>query len=79
LNIGEISKPKATSQDIEASSRSDPSKSAQKYSNISNNTDETGDAYARESTVASVSNVGMNRENSRPTSELVMRENFENF
>lgn len=63
-------------------------KSSEKYASISNATDESGASYKRESTVASVSNVGMNKEDSRSftpqmTSQLsetgMMRKNFENF
>ena len=61
------------------------SASAQKYLNITKPTDETGDAYTRESTVASVSGMFIDRSNSaasslgnysRQTSE-VMKSHFE--
>ena len=67
LNLGELAKPKPA-QDL--TQAAETSKSAQKYANISNNLDESGDAYKRESSVASVSNVGMNRENT-------IKKNFE--
>ena len=82
LNLGELTRPK-TSLETEQES-----KSSQKYASITNATDEAGDAYKRESTIASVSNVGMNRENSRSftpslvdsqkTETNMMRKNFEN-
>lgn len=43
---------------------SDTQASAQKYLNISKPTDETGEAYNRESTVASVSGMHLDRANS---------------
>lgn len=82
LSLGELARPKA-SLDTEAES-----KSSQKYATISNATDETGDSYKREASVASVSNVGMNKENQRAFTphmagpnkdyEASMRKNFEN-
>ena len=64
------------------------SNSSEKYASISNPTDESGGAYKRESTVASVSNVGMKKEDSRSftpqinsqiTEVEMMRKNFENY
>ncbi len=84
LNLGDLAGKTKSSYSTETDSAS-ASKSSQKYTNISNNTDLTGDAYNRESTVASVSNIGMNRENTRTNSatfnlneSLAMRKNFEN-
>ncbi len=65
------------------------SNSSQKYANITSSTEDGGDSFKRESSVASASNVAMNKENSRsftpsmgdsqPSDINQMRKNFENF
>lgn len=81
LNIGEVSRPKTTDQKQETTTNY----SSQKYSNISKPTDDLGENYRRESTVASVSNVGFNgsrsetpRTESRVSTANLMRRDFEN-
>jgi hypothetical protein len=54
LNIGELSKPTTFNTDSKQSSES-----SQKYTSISKSSDESGESYKRESTVASVSNLGV--------------------
>jgi hypothetical protein len=93
LNLGELkpvanpSPAKTTTADPSSNEAKniEPSASAQKYLNISKPTDETGEAYNRESTVASVSGMHLDRANStasalgsysRQQSEI-MKNNFE--
>jgi len=71
LNLGEMKptptpSPAKTTTDPSSNEtkNSDPQASAQKYLNISKPTDETGEAYNRESTVASVSGMHLDRANS---------------
>ncbi|CAF0853209.1 unnamed protein product [Brachionus calyciflorus] len=78
LNIGEISRPK--NKEVESNFQSNADV-AQKYSNVSKPVDDSGENYRRESTVASVSNVGFNgpsRSESRASTANLMRRDFEN-
>lgn len=80
LNIGEVSKPKAIEQKQENTNNN----LGQKYSNISKPVDEIGENYTRESTIASVSNVGFNGSRSetpisepRSSTANLMRKDFD--
>lgn len=69
LNVGELPKSSKSTTPQQDSSKS--SESAQKYTNISSSDTSGGDTFRRESTVASVSNVGFNGSRSTtPQSEL---------
>lgn len=76
LNVGELVRPQPQIKEA-PSSNSDTS--AQKYTNITKPVDETGEAYRRESTVASMSRIGFNNDSATPsrpstsTSEVARR------
>ena len=84
LNIGDTQKQKEKIEE-KPSSDNKSQDAAQKYTSITKQVDESGDAYRRESTVASISNVGFQGD-SRATTPLLssrqktelMKENFEN-
>lgn len=84
LNIGDLPKQKEKTED-KSSSDNKNQDAALKYTNITKQVDESGDAYRRESTVASISNVGFQGD-SRATTPLLssrqktelMKDNFEN-
>ncbi len=95
MNIGDLPKTqpfKESTTDIKkkvTDSSSNNAESAAKYTNISKPVDDTGDAYRRESTVASVSRIGLNREKgsqisvaspeSRPVTSDIIKKNFGNI
>ena len=86
LNLGELYTQKSKESNESTNSQTNK-ETPQKYTNITKQVDESGDAYKRESTVASVSNVGVSGETraftpatneSRASTANFMRQNFEN-
>lgn len=85
LNLGELYTQKSKESNESSNSQSNK-EVTQKYSNIIKQVDESGDYYKRESTVASISNVGVTGETraftpttneSRASTANIMRQNFE--
>jgi hypothetical protein len=87
LNVGELVKPPPSAKDQQLAITNTESQSAQKYTSITKPTDESGDAYKREFTMASLSRVGLSGESSgsasarsvaesRPTTSDLVRKSF---